>query len=273
MPDSLPETTIDAGDTDWSEINAELEAPDELPEEEEEEVIAPKGVPNEPAETTAPAETEAVPAETSAATTPVVEETPAVAATPVEAPVAMTPEARAQWEAQHLERLEKAYAMDEEMAQAFQTEPELVLPKMAAKMHMDITRDVMAGVQAIFPQLLQQINSQQSLESQSRNEFFSVNSDLNKPEYEDAIQKVGQMFRQVNPKASKAEAIERIGVLTRSALGLPPLQTTPAEQQKAQPKPLAAVRPFTPARGGGAAPAVKTQNVWEEFASDEDGGL
>ena len=170
--------------------------------------------------------------------------------------------------------LEKMYAVSEEEALAFQTEPELVLPKMAANLHMQITKDVLAGIQSIMPQLIQRVQHVSVVETQAKDMFYETNPDLAKPELTDAIFQCGKLFRQVNPNAPADVAAKRIGDMVRQAMGMnaPVAQT----EQPVTGSPVAPVQsaprivPFSPTRGGGNAPAVKPLSEWEQLANDDD---
>lgn len=174
-------------------------------------------------------------------------------------------------EARYLGEFEKLYAISEDDAAALQTEPELVLPKLAAKMHLSITRDVMAGLTSQLPVMMQHMSQATAAEQNARQLFYQTNPDLNKPEYEQAIFEFGALFRKVNPNADAETAVRRIGDMTRQAFGLnnsqPGNATTPAVPQPAPVK----IVPFSPARGGGNGAAAKPLSEWEKIAlSDED---
>lgn len=248
---------------DWTAVssdeNEEVKALETVPESDP--VPLPEPIP-EPEPPSAPAP----------APTPIPE--PAVEAptvTPTIPPVAPPPDLAAE-EARIREDLEKVYGLSEEEALAFQTEPELVLPKMAANLHMQITRDVLAGIQAIMPQLIQNVQHNSAAEMQARDIFYGVNPDLRDPKLEDAVIQCGKLFRQVNPEAPVDVAAKRIGDMVRQALGMPnPVSdnSTPAASA-AVPQSAPKIVPFSPARGGANAPAVKPLSEWEKLALDDD---
>lgn len=188
--------------------------------------------------------------------------------------------ARLAWQNAEVEKLIPTYQLTDEEANAVQTEPETVLPKMAAQLQVRITESVYQGINTILPQLMQQFTVQQTAEQQQKEAFFSVNPDLNDPKYESAVLTVGQMFRQVNPKASPEEAIREIGVLARTALKLPPLETdsasgnqqdtTPSSTTRKVAKTVIKPKPFTPSRGNTSAMPKQEPNQWEELALSDD---
>jgi len=203
---------------------------------------------------------------------PAAVETPA---TPV-TPEALTPPAPrpttspteyATWREAKVSQLERDYALDEASAQALLTEPELILPKLAAKVHMEVLEHSMQAMQAMMPVMMQQLQQHTEVESRARNLFTSINPDLADPRYETAIMQFGQVYRQVNPTAPADEASRAIGNLVRAALGV----AAPAAAggtPPATPAPVP-VQPFTPARGagGGSAPPV-SGNPYEQLASE-----
>ena len=93
------------------------------------------------------------------------------------------------------------------------------------------------------------------------------------------------MYRQVNPKAPRAEAIKVIGEMTRQALNQPALQVpvapeggeippvTPAGTNVTPIAPAVPPKkqaPFTPARGGTGAAKKAEPNEWLELLDSED---
>lgn len=165
-----------------------------------------------------------------------------------------------------MQALEQLYALSEDDAHAMITEPEKVLPKLLAKMHLQATQSVLNSMQTVVPQIVSTTSNAAKAETEARQAFFSVNDDLAKPEYEPAVLQIAAMYRQINPTAPRAEAIQKIGELARVSLGLP---AKGAAQAVA---PVAGVpqQPFTPARGGTGGGAPASQNEWAKLASEFD---
>ena len=209
--------------------------------------------------------------ETPAVATPAVETppvTPPVAETPPVTPP--TPETPAPdytaWRTERLGQLEQQYALNEADAAALLTEPETVLPKLAAAVHMEVLESAMRGMQAMMPVLMQQVNQHTELNTRAKNLFTSINPDLADPQFEPAIMQLGQVYRNVNAKASPEEAARAIGNLVRSALGI----AAPAVAAPSAPaaSPVAPV-PFTPARGGGSGNApLPASNAFTQLANE-----
>lgn len=195
---------------------------------------------------------------------------PAAPSAPVKVEPAVPFDAVA-WEKEQLTNLEQLYQLTEAEQQAFLTEPENTLPKLAAAIHMKVTKAVLNAVQGNLPQMIQQHQSVASTETAARSAFYEANPDLADPAYEPAILQVGQMFRKMNPTAPREEATKKIGELVRVSMGLSPVQqgTVPSAVPVGN-VPPAAPRPFTPARGGSGAgvPVAQETNIWAALASE-----
>ena len=251
----LPETiappeaeALERSGTDWGAISEELDAVDEELVEGDQVVLA-----------------EVVEA------APVVVEPVVVAPSTYVPPApirvaAPTAEQIAARQSAELVALEARYALSAEESAEMFTDPGLVLPRLLAKMHQQAMAETLASVQAAVPNFVQSNAAATRVESEARNAFFSVNDDLAKPEFEDAILRIGDLYRQVNPRATREAAIEKVGELARVALGLPSKGAAPAAIPVA-----AAPVPFTPSRGGtGAGKVGATKGTWEQLNSEFD---
>lgn len=206
-------------------------------------------------------------AETAPAPVPVVTEQPQPqAVTPAPAPIpAPEPFDMAKWEKEQLGNLESVYAISPEDAEKLNTEPEIILPKLAANMHLMVTKSLLTAVQGMIPEYLAMHTQQASVEQEARSSFYSVHPELNDPKYEAAVLQVGKMFRAANPTAPREVAIKTIGDMVKQSLGITVPQTVQTSPTPATP----AARPFTPAKGGGQRAAPKTANIWNEMISDD----
>lgn len=176
-----------------------------------------------------------------------------------------TPEQRAQAEQQFVAQLEKLYQFTPETAALLQTEPEKVLPNLAARLHMDVYKTVMAQMQGMVPQMVAQLTDFNTRETQAKNLLFSKWPELKG--HENEVMEVGRMFRKVNPKADAETAVQRIGELTMAALGL----TRAAPQGGPATPPAAPQAPaYQPAGVGHAASVPAQKNEWVELIESED---
>jgi hypothetical protein len=169
--------------------------------------------------------------------------------------------------------LEQHYAFDDETSAQLLTEPEVVIPKLAAKLHMEVVEHVMRSVQSAVPQWIQGYNNSQSTEQAAETTFYGANPDLQDPAYKGAIIQMGMAYRQLNPSAPAEEAVKVIGNMVRSAMGLgAPMPSAPSGGAASVAQALAPT--FTPARGGGGGAALTStsDNPWaklaEEFTDD-----
>lgn len=259
--DSASESTDE--DVNWGGIAEEFVAADN--EVEGDEVVVGEGAPAaDAAPAAAPATTE--PATTAPTPTPPAS-TESVAPPPV-APTASNEEYGA-WRENRLSQLEQVYALDQEAANAMLTEPETVLPKLAAKVHMEVLENSMRAMQAMVPVMMQQIQHHTEINSRAKNLFTSVNPDLADPRYEGAIMELGAVYRNVNRTAPPEEAARAIGNLVRAALGIAAPQGGQGVQAPVQQVVQQAVAPFAPVRGaGGGQIRSAPSNPFEALAAE-----
>lgn len=192
---------------------------------------------------------------------------------PAQAPEAQAPQvdpqvaetARKAAETAYMQQLEKMYSFDDDTAVRLQTEPEKVLPTLAARLHMDVMRTVMAQVQGILPQTIAQQTTHAKRVAEAENMFFSKWPDLKS--HADKVLQIGAMYRQVNPKASAEDAIAQIGQMTYAALGMALPQGQSQQQQTDQVPAAAAFQPAVPGRVNG---GQQTPTIWESLADEDD---
>lgn len=258
MDDTASDSTDD--DVNWGDISSEFESEDSAVEGDE--VVVED-------EAQAPAAAPAEEPQPQAAPAPATESPPAPVAPPAMTPppaATATTEEYSSWRANRMSQLEQVYALDQEAADAMLTDPETVLPKLAAKVHMEVLENSMRAMQAMVPVMMQQVQYHTEREGKAKNLFTSVNPDLADPRYEPAIMELGTVYRNVNKTAPPEVAAQAIGNLVRAALGIAaPGVAAPKPQQMVQP----AVAPFSPARGaGGGNVPVRSSNPFEALAAE-----
>lgn len=248
----------------WGALANEIDAEDEgLDTESEPEVVAEPVSPESPTATPAPTPTTpSVPADPVPAVTPVPAAAPAQP-TPSEAP---PPEVYTAWRDKRISELSGLYALNESDAQALLTEPEVVLPKLVAKAHMEVLEASMRAMQAMMPVMMQQVTQHTERNTQAKGLFTQINPDLADPAYEPAILELGSYYRSKNQQASPEEASRAIGALVRAAFGLTRQEQVTVTPSPAQP----AVTPFVPARGGGGMARPAPSNVFEQLSQEFD---
>lgn len=274
-------------DVNWSQLDKDFSQEDLDPGttvEGDLEVVPGAGDAVEPTPGATPPATPAV-APTPAATPTTPAATPPVQAPAVEtpAPVAPTPSAPqvepsplpdyAAWRSQREADLAaQTYSITDEDASKLLTEPETVLPRMAARMHMEVMESTVRVMQTMLPRLMQSVQQTEQREISAKSFFQTANPDLADPRLEPAIMEMGQVYRRLNPAASPEQAAQAIGNLVRASLGIAmPAQAAPAPTSA----PAVPVVPFVPARGGpGGAVAGGQKDSWgqlaDEFLADDN---
>ena len=166
----------------------------------------------------------------------------------------------------------QTYSITDEDASKLLTEPETVLPRMAARMHMEVMESTVRVMQTMLPRLMQSVQQTEQREISAKSFFQTANPDLADPRLEPAIMEMGQVYRRLNPAASPEQAAQAIGHLVRASLGIAmPAQAAPAPTSA----PAVPVVPFVPARGGpGGAVAGGSKDSWgqlaDEFLADDN---
>ena len=284
---ATPAEETTGSDVNWSQLDKDFSQEDldqGTTVEGDLEVVPGAGDAVEPTPGVTPPATPAV-APTPAATPTPPAATPPVQAPAVEtpAPVAPTPSAPqvepsplpdyAAWRSQREADLAaQTYSITDEDASKLLTEPETVLPRMAARMHMEVMESTVRVMQTMLPRLMQSVQQTEQREISAKSFFQTANPDLADPRLEPAIMEMGQVYRRLNPAASPEQAAQAIGNLVRASLGIAmPAQAAPAPTSA----PAVPVVPFVPARGGpGGAVAGGQKDSWgqlaDEFLADDN---
>lgn len=233
----------------WDKLDNEFDRlqnhSDETPFEADPAPVAPKVV-EPPVEPSAPV---VPPVPTPSEIPPVAPEAPAAPAVTPEAP-ATPPVDRAAQRQQYMTQLQTDYAISDEDAQMMLTEPEKVLPKIAAQLHVNVVDTVIAAVMNNLPRAINAIQAQAQVSSESENEFFKAWPQLKKAEYQATVYDAVAAYRALRPQAPRDEVMRAAGLQAMIALRLP----IPPELLTQAPAATAPAS-FTPAApGSGAAP-------------------
>lgn len=197
------------------------------------------------------------------------QETPAVETKTAEQ---LEKEAKDRQQAEY-DQLVKYYALPEDLATKVQTEPETVLPVLAAKMHQSVLSSVERMLRVDLPQVVKQTQTVMVAEQAAKDQFYGAWPGLK--DFETQVLEVGAMYRKMNPKADAKTATEKIGSVVCAALGLDPTQVrqnaaAAATQQQQQPVQQQVRRPgqqtFTPAGVAASARATQPAQSNNEFA-------
>ena len=214
---------------------------------------------------------ESKPAEAEAAAPEVVEEVEVEAAkveeqtpevkTPEKQSEQITPEQRAEFRQTWVKELSEEFTsgLSEDDIVQLSIEPEKVLPRIGAEIvakTVDITsKMIQQAMQQQIPQMLMRHQTEQKQSSEGAEQFFTSWGELNKPEYQETLNAIGQQYRQMNPEASAEKFIEDVGKQAWVHLNLPldglvqKLSPQPATPVVAAPAPARTYAPAAPAGG------------------------
>mgnify|MGYP003507556894 CR=1 FL=1 len=256
----------DTSNVNWGELANESEVPEEeIASPESVDVEAPVPAKVMPGAAVAPPVVPPAPVQASTQTAAPIP-SPAPQSTSTPAPVApaapapaVAPADFAKQREEWLAGLEQSYAMTEDEGVELLRAPEKVLPKLAARVQLNIMDQLVQTVAHMLPQFVDGHLNQQKASEENRTAFFKEWPDLNKPEYQDTLTRIAVTYRQQNPDATKEKAVKEIGAIAAITLGVVPAglaqPTTPSSPQPP------AFRPVMP--GGGGRPA--TAPVTNEF--------
>ncbi len=215
----------------------------------------PPETPTEPDKPTEPV----APAEVAKAPEPVVTEPEKPAPTPEEVRASV------------LEQMEKSYQFSEEDAELVRIEPEKALPKLAARLFVDIYEAVSHSVYTQLPTIFNNLSEQRTSSTKHEGSFFEAFPELNKPEYAEQLGRTGKFWRDQNPDASAEQAIQGIGTTAMAMLGLTKVEVL-AEKTPVEPavKPISPSVPAAAASGAGDTPKVESNEILEMLDFTED---
>lgn len=177
-----------------------------------------------------------------------------------------------QWRTTAIEEAAERYALPPELVQELEEDgvsEALIknLPQWQAQIYVDSLQAAMGTLVQHLPNLIETVQTRQSLQSQQEQEFFNRWPQLKN--HVDAVTRVAKAYRQSNPNADIETFINEVGASTMIALKLP--QDGPAVEAKPE-----TPAPFKPA-GTTPAPAPPSKkepsNAFEalddEFSREE----
>ncbi len=178
---------------------------------------------------------------------------------------------------QTIKGLEANYVFTEEQKAALLVEPETVLPRLAAETTLNAFEAAYAAVAQMLPQMIRNVQRQQTQTETVRRAFFETWPQLNNPQYGGKIREIAEAYMKVNPKATEKDQIQGIGAMAMYMLGLrqEAPATTTVRQVPATGVPVVvppvAPQPFSPAAPGrsGSGLPTGTKTVFEELIDFE----
>lgn len=196
---------------------------------------------------------------------------------PVEAP-AESVQPNAQQEADmtaYRTALENQYQLSDEEADALLTDPNSVIPKLAANLQMQVINTIMNLMPQIIPQQMAALEGQRKSQSELETAFSARWPDLSlaDPEVSKVVESAVAVAKQQFPNASREVLIEKVGLLSHAMRGtIPSGSAAPAQAPVQAPvKP----RPATPAVGNGqqravGSPAPDAWGAWIAELQDDE---
>ncbi len=214
------------------------------------------------------------PAETAAAeeleATPTVEE-PAKEELVVEQPTTEPPIDPAQvqadyqkWRGDAEELLaSQHYALTEEQAEEFDSNPGAAIPKLAARLHMEVMAQSVAMIAGLLPKIMANVNQAQTVETQRETEFFKEWPEL--VGHRDQVVRHGAVYYQMNPQATFQEFLRDVGaqVAVSQKVDLSGRQTAAVETPRTP-----AHKPLSASGGPGVGASVVKPGVFETLAEE-----
>ena len=174
-----------------------------------------------------PPQTPATPEQVAAQQT--AQQTPDPAATP-----AMTPTGEPQSGVGYIQSLRQAldtgretytkalaehYAMSEDEASAVLTEPEKVLPQLAARVHLEVVQNVLGTLAGVLPGVIHGVQQAQVQHKEVENQFFEQWPQLDRKTDYGAVMELAGAWRRANPNAAVGDMIKNVGAMAIVKLG------------------------------------------------------
>lgn len=184
-----------------------------------------------------------------------------------------TPEQKAERERLNAEaaakvrqKLVDSYKLPEELAARFATEPEAVLPELAATLHQAVLGEMQQWATQFVPAFFQSYQRAQRANEEAQTQFYGKWPQLKGKENQ--VLQVGSMYRQMNPKATPEEALQKVGELACAALGIPITAAAPGAGTPQQR--VVQQQPVRPAGVGGsqAGNTPQSDNIFATMAED-----
>jgi len=179
--------------------------------------------------------------------------------------------------------LKTLYAMTDEQKQQLVSQPDVAIPQLAARMHVQIATTLATymqqAMQTMVPQMALSAMNKQMGAFKAEQSFFGQYPALNRPEFRSVVLQSLKLAKGYNPSFTREqvmkEAAELAAFKLKVNLGAAPTQQAPARPHTPATMPQASpngVNPFQPAPPGGA-PAANAQgqasdNIFAELAND-----
>lgn len=158
------------------------------------------------------------------------------------------------------------YGMSEEEGSETLVNPHQILPKLAARIHMEVTQNILGTMAQILPGVVHGVNEATRQQADLTNQFFERWPDLKKEADYGEVMNLARTFRAQYPQASAKEMIEHVGAMAIVKLGRLPAAAPAAPVAQAPGTP--AYRPA--ATVPGAVQPAPVQDFWAGVADNLD---
>ena len=215
---------------------------------------------------------------------PTVQQPVAPAPLPPAAPEVLQPEAdQAALVGAAVDHLAKTqYVLNDSDAELLISEPEKVMPRLAAQLHVNLAQQMGQMVANLLPQYVTPIIEQHSKAAQAESDFFGRYPGLQNPQFREVVTQSLQLSRQMNPQANRDQVMQMAATTAAQTLQMaghniagatngqqPPQQAVapvaPAQQQNLPPYAPAAQQPA----GNVLAPSDPlADNPWAQLVAD-----
>lgn len=171
-----------------------------------------------------------------------------------------------QWRGQAEELLAtQHYNLTEEQATELENEPAKAIPRLAARLHMEVLQQATAAAMRIIPSMMQEVTAVQSVQSQREQEFFQEWPELQS--HRDDVLRFGTSYVQMNPNATFEDFKRDVGaqVAVARKVDLSARQTAAQSGNgQAQPSPPPQ-KPLSARSAGGAQAPSSPTNPFEQL--------
>lgn len=167
--------------------------------------------------------------------------------------------------------LQEYYKLPDDLAARMQTEPEAVMPVLAAKLHQTVLGAAERMLNQVVPQMLEHHRQITEANNKAREAFYSRWPSL-KGKDEHVIQ-IATMYGQLNPNATPQERLENVGKMVCAGLGITPDPAPGPGTTSPNPPPPQPTRQqptFRPAgtSGSQAGATVPSDNLFTQMANE-----
>lgn len=153
----------------------------------------------------------------------------------------------------------QVFTLSDQEKAALDTDAVGAIPKIMARVHLEAVQAAMQNIHQIVPALVNKMLATRARSEEADNEFYGAWKQLNRAEHGAKVRAYAGLFRNANPQATRAQAIQAVGRMVCAELGIPfagTPQPAPAAPGNGAAAPAPRPVPFAPARPGTSAPTL-----------------